>query len=151
MSNRKKEVIEYYQSVKNKFKNDVEFIEDINKTIADLKLDGGGNINQIKFYNQLKRYLTPKDEAIGIIEKAFGKQIKFPNKELNWGKVWSVNSKSNYVGYFIIENKDKTFSFVYRVELSDTFDIEVFLTLPFNQVEKFVKYVKREIKKLTKV
>ena len=147
MSNFKGEIKAYLESVRHKFKNDAEIIKGIEIVLADLNEFPNDNRNQISFYNQMKRYLMPKENSIELITKAFGKPL-IPTPNFGYSDIWSVGNDNGKEGYFVAID-GAGFSYIQRFKLdSKKYYNRVILAIEFNRVEKFIKYVKQHQKRV---
>ena len=94
--NNKKQVRDFIAIHELKYDSDQEFINDVDKLIADNENDTSMKY-QLQFYKQVRKALMSKKEAIAILEKSFGKQLQFRGSA-DWGGIpcWGVKSKNNF-------------------------------------------------------
>ena len=149
--NNKKQVREFIAVKELQYDSEQEFINDIDKTIAEMKGDESVK-NQLRFYKQVRKALMPKKEAIAILEKTYGKQLKFRGSA-DWGgiPVWGVKTKDGFVGYFIVddhENFSDTFSFLVRTRNRRTLEYKtnIIHTVDYHNMEKLITAVKHYMK-----
>ena len=153
--NNKKQVRDFIAIHELKYDSDQEFINDVDKLIADNENDTSMKY-QLQFYKQVRKALMSKKEAIAILEKTYGKQLQFRGSA-DWGGIpcWSVKTKNNYLGYFIIDNHEfesDTFAFICKTEKRKTQEIETELiyVMDYHSIEKLITAVKHFVKnKLT--
>ncbi len=147
MSNFKGEIKEYLDSVKKKYPTEAEVLIQVDKELTKLNKSPATNRSKIMFYNQMKRYLMPKENSLAVLNKAFGKPLK-PTPKFGYADVWSVGNDNGKDGYFITSDEDGL-SYIQRIPLdSKLFYNKVILEIEFNRVEKFIKFVKNHQKKV---
>lgn len=151
MANNKKQVREFIAVKELQYNSEQEFIDDVDKMIAELSGDDSVK-NQLQFYKQVRKALMTKKEAIAILEKSFGKELKF-RSSADWGgiPVWGVKTKNNYLGYFIIDNHEfetNTFAFIRKTEKRKTQEIqtELIYVMDYHNIEKLIIAVKHYVK-----
>lgn len=149
--NNKKQVRDFIATRELQYGTDQEFIDDVDKVIAECETDTSMKY-QLQFYKQVRRMLMPKKEAITILEKSFGKQLKFRGSA-DWGGIpcWGVKSKNNFLGYFIIDNHEfetDTFAFICKTEKRKTQEVqtELIYVMDYHSIEKFIMAVKHYVK-----
>ena len=151
MANNKKQVREFIAVRELQYANEQEFINDVDKVIADCETDESMK-HQLRFYKQVRRMLMSKKEVIAILEKSFGKQLQFRGSA-DWGGIpcWGVKTKNNFLGYFIIDNHEfetDTFAFIRKTEKRKTQEIqtEIIYVMDYHSIEKFLTAVKHYVK-----
>lgn len=149
--NNKKQVRDFITIHELKYDSDQEFINDVDKLIADNENDTSMKY-QLQFYKQVRKALMSKKEAIAILEKTYGKQLQFRGSA-DWGGIpcWGVKSKNNFLGYFIIDNHEfetDTFAFIRKTEKRKTQEIETELiyVMDYHSIEKLIMAVKHFVK-----
>ena len=149
--NNKKQVRDFIATRELQYGTEQEFIDDVDKVIAECETDTSMK-HQLQFYKQVRRMLMPKKEAITILEKSFGKQLKFRGSA-DWGGIpcWSVKTKNNYLGYFIIDNHEfetDTFAFIRKTEKRKTQEVqtELIYVMDYHSIVKFIMAVKHYVK-----
>ena len=149
--NNKKQVRDFIAIHELKYDSDQEFINDVDKLIADNENDTSMKY-QLQFYKQVRKALMSKKEAIAILEKTYGKQLQFRGSA-DWGGIpcWGVRTKNNYSGYFIIDNHEfetDTFAFIRKTEKRKTQEIETELiyVMDYHSIEKLIMAVKHFVK-----
>lgn len=149
--NNKKQVRDFIAIHELKYDSDQEFINDVDKLIADNENDTSMKY-QLQFYKQVRKALMSKKEAIAILEKTYGKQLQFRGSA-DWGGIpcWGVKSKNNFLGYFIIDNHEfetDTFAFIRKTEKRKTQEIETELiyVMDYHSIEKLIMAVKHFVK-----
>lgn len=147
MSNYKGEIKEYLASVRPKFKTDAKILKEIKKVLNDLNEFPTENRHQIMFYNQMERYLMPKESSIQTLTKAFGKPL-IPKPNFGYVDVWGVGNDNGKTGYFIVMDEDG-FSYIHRFKMDNNkYHNNVILAIEFNRVERFIKFVKQHQKRV---
>jgi hypothetical protein len=151
MANNKKQVRDFIAVRELQYGTEQEFIQDIDKVIAECETDESMT-NQLRFYKQVRKALMTKKEAIAILEKSFGKELQFRGSA-DWGgiPVWKVKSKNNFLGYFIIDNHEfetDTFAFIHKTEKRKTQEVqtELIYVMDYHNIEKFLTAVKHYVK-----
>lgn len=147
MSNFKGEIKDYLASVRHKFKTDAKILKEIDRVLTELNESPTENKNQISFYNQMKRYLMPKENSVALLTKAFGKPL-IPTPKFGYADVWALGNDNGKEGYFVVSDDDG-FSYIQRFMLdSKKIHTKVILAIEFNRVERFIKFVKQDQKKV---
>ena len=149
--NNKKQVRDFIAIHELKYDSDQEFINDVDKLIADNENDTSMKY-QLQFYKQVRKALMSKKEAIAILEKTYGKQLQFRGSA-DWGGIpcWGVKSKNNFLGYFIIDNHEfetDTFAFIRKTEKRKTQEVqtELIYVMDYHSIEKLIMAVKHFVK-----